>query len=184
MNKSMQRSSPWKQTSVIVVVAISMLALVSFFMFPSSTAPSVLGSGTGIVHIVMFEYKEDAKAAEVTDVNAKMLALKDNCVHPRTRKPYVRMGAGGKQNSPEGLTVGALLPPSPYESHHVSEQVVRNYVDENSQGGVQYIFVMEFANEEDRAYYLDKDPVHVAFKSSIGGVIKKVQVVDFVPGVF
>ncbi|CAL3973095.1 hypothetical protein PZA11_005419 [Diplocarpon coronariae] len=155
MNKSMQRSSPWKQTSVIVVVAISMLALVSFFMFPSSTAPSVLGSGTGIVHIVMFEYKEDAKAAEVTDVNAKMLALKDNCVHPRTRKPYVRMGAGGKQNSPEGLT-----------------------------GGVQYIFVMEFANEEDRAYYLDKDPVHVAFKSSIGGVIKKVQVVDFVPGVF
>ncbi|PBP17627.1 hypothetical protein BUE80_DR011591 [Diplocarpon rosae] len=155
MNKLMQRASPWKQTSVIVVVAISILALVSLFTFPSRTVPSILGGKKGIMHIVMFEYKEGAKPAEVQEANARMLALKDKCVHPITKTPYVRMGMGGRQNSPEGLT-----------------------------GGVQYIFLIEFANEEDRAYYLDKDPVHVAFKSSIGGVVEKVQVVDFVPGVF
>ncbi|PBP19539.1 hypothetical protein BUE80_DR009760 [Diplocarpon rosae] len=163
MNKSMQRASPWKQTSVIVVVAIGILALLSLFTFPSPPAPSVLGGNKGIMHIVMFKYKEGAKQVDVEEVNARMLALKENCVHPITKKPYVRMGMGGRQNSPEGLT---------------------NHVDEKGQGGIEYIFLIEFANEEDRAYYLDKDPVHVAFKSSIGGVVEKVQVVDFVPGVF
>jgi hypothetical protein len=52
------------------------------------------------------------------------------------------------------------------------------------QGGMTHIFVVEFANEEDRAYYLEKDPVHLAFVKSIGGVVKNAQVVDFTPGVF
>ena len=47
-----------------------------------------------------------------------------------------------------------------------------------------HIFVVEFVNEEDRAYYLEKDPAHLAFVKSIGGVVKNAQVVDFNPGVF
>jgi hypothetical protein len=43
---------------------------------------------------------------------------------------------------------------------------------------------VEFENDDDRMYYLDKDPAHLAFKKSIGAVVKKVQVVDFSPGVF
>jgi hypothetical protein len=44
--------------------------------------------------------------------------------------------------------------------------------------------VVELDNEEDRNYYLEKDPAHLAFVKSIGGVVKKAQVVDFTPGVF
>ena len=47
-----------------------------------------------------------------------------------------------------------------------------------------HIFVVEFEKEEDRTYYLEKDPVHLAFVKSIGGVVKNAQVVDFTPGVF
>jgi hypothetical protein len=53
-----------------------------------------------------------------------------------------------------------------------------------AQGGMTHIFVVEFANEEDRTYYLEKDPVHLGFVKSIGGVVKNAQVVDFTPGVF
>lgn len=53
-----------------------------------------------------------------------------------------------------------------------------------SKGGLTHIFVMELENEEDRKYYLEKDPAHLAFVKSIGGVVKKAQVVDFTPGVF
>lgn len=35
-----------------------------------------------------------------------MLALKDNCIHPETKKPYIKTGQGGKDNSPEGKQVG------------------------------------------------------------------------------
>jgi hypothetical protein len=37
----------------------------------------------------------------------EMLALKDNCVHPETKQPYVKTGRGGKDNSPEGRQVGS-----------------------------------------------------------------------------
>ncbi|KAN0089223.1 stress responsive A/B barrel domain protein [Hyaloscypha variabilis] len=110
----------------------------------------------GIVHIVMFEFKEEATAAEITDTCNRMLALKDQCLHPTSKTPYVKSGIGGKENSPEVIV----------------------------QGGMTHIFVVEFANEEDRAYYLEKDPVHLAFVKSIGGVVKNAQVVDFTPGVF
>ena len=102
-----------------------------------------------------------------------MLALKDQCLHPTSKTPYVKSGVGGKQNSPEGKTVSVsslLL----YETGFISA----------FQGGMTHIFVVEFANEEDRTYYLEKDPVHLAFVKSIGGVVKKAQVVDFTPGVF
>lgn len=38
-----------------------------------------------------------------------MLALKDNCIHPETKQPYVKTGKGGKDNSPEGRQA-SLLP--------------------------------------------------------------------------
>lgn len=41
-----------------------------------------------------------------------MLALKDNCVHPQTKKPYLKMAMGGMDNSPEGKQVSYLDHPS------------------------------------------------------------------------
>lgn len=42
----------------------------------------------------------------------------------------------------------------------------------------------EFENEADRKYYLENDPAHLAFVESIGGIVAKAQVIDFIPGVF
>ncbi|PVH89670.1 stress responsive A/B barrel domain-containing protein [Cadophora sp. DSE1049] len=109
----------------------------------------------GIIHIVMFEFKEEVTAEEVASVCNRMLALKDNCLHPTTNTPYVKMAIGGKENSPEGIA-----------------------------GGITHAFIEEFENEEDRKYYLEKGPVHLAFVESVGPVVKKAQVVDFTPGVF
>ena len=44
--------------------------------------------------------------------------------------------------------------------------------------------MVEFESDEDREYYLKKDPVHLGFVKSLEGVIEKVTVVDYVPGVF
>ena len=51
---------------------------------------------------------------------------------------------------------------------------------------MSHIFVVEFEGEEDRKFYLEKDPEHLEFKTKVsaGGVVAGVQVVDFVPGVF
>jgi hypothetical protein len=52
------------------------------------------------------------------------------------------------------------------------------------QNGITHVFVSEFENEEDRAYYITKDPAHLAFVQSLAGVVEKAQAVDFTPGVF
>jgi hypothetical protein len=44
--------------------------------------------------------------------------------------------------------------------------------------------VSYFENEEDRKYYLEQDPAHMAFVKSLEGVIQKLRVVDFSPDVF
>lgn len=43
--------------------------------------------------------------------------------------------------------------------------------------------MIEFESEEDRKYYLEQDPAHLAFVQSIGAVVERIQVVDFTPGV-
>lgn len=45
-------------------------------------------------------------------VNERMLALKNNCVHPETKEPYVKSSIGGKDNSPEGYQVRPCAPAS------------------------------------------------------------------------
>lgn len=53
-----------------------------------------------------------------------------------------------------------------------------------TQGGFSHGFICEFDNEEDRNYYLEKDPAHLAFVKSLDGVIQNARVVDFEPGKF
>ena len=52
------------------------------------------------------------------------------------------------------------------------------------QGAFSHGFVSHFANEEDRMYYLEKDPAHKAFVKSLDGIIEHVRVVDYTPGVY
>ena len=63
---------PSKQT-VLVVSLISYIAIISFFRFPFSNSsplkPPVTNSKmVHIVHIVMFEFKEEATVKEIADV--------------------------------------------------------------------------------------------------------------------
>lgn len=115
----------------------------------------IMTDGMAIIHIVMFEFQPLAPLEDIQSVCDRMLALKDNCIHPESKKPYIKMGMGGKDNSPEG-----------------------------QQNGITHIFVSEFENEKDREYYLKEDPTHLAFVKSLADVVSKAQVVDFTPGVF
>jgi len=108
-----------------------------------------------IVHIVLFQFKPTVEEATVKDVSQRMLGLRQKCLHPTSNQPYIKASVGGKDNSPEGQS-----------------------------GGLSHGFVVEFDNEEDRDYYLKKDPAHLAFVKSLDGIIESVRILDFVPGVF
>jgi len=111
-----------------------------------------------IMHIVLFEFKPTVSHAQVEDfyyqVCHRMLALSSKCLHPTSQQPYVKGHGGGRNNSPEGLA-----------------------------GGYSHAFISEFQNDDDRRYYLEKDPAHLEFVSSLEGLVQNVKVVDFEPGV-
>ncbi|TVY19039.1 hypothetical protein LARI1_G002055 [Lachnellula arida] len=120
-----------------------------------------------IVHIVLFEFKPTTEGAVIHDVCKRMLALRENCIHPTTKKPYILDSSGGRDNSPEGHQVGSSLPPYP-----------------NPGGAFSHGFVVHFASEEDRRYYLEEDPAHLGFVKSLDGIIQNVRIVDYEPGKF
>ncbi|KAI9773723.1 MAG: hypothetical protein M1839_002021 [Geoglossum umbratile] len=126
-----------------------------------------------IVHIVLFEFNPSATPEAIQDVCQRMLALKDQCIHPTTNKPYLKSSIGGRDNSPEELQVSIY-----------GLSVGSNTDLAMSQRGMTHAFIVEFENEADRNYYINGDPVHRAFVSSLGYVVARVQVLDFVPGAF
>ncbi|TVY51915.1 hypothetical protein LSUE1_G009722 [Lachnellula suecica] len=121
-----------------------------------------------LVHIVLFEFKPSTESAVIHDVCKRMLALRQNCIHPTTKQPYILDSSGGRDNSPEGHQVGS--PPPLCNTYPL--------------GAFSHGFVSHFANEEDRRYYLEEDPAHLAFVKSLEGVIQNVRVVDYEPGTF
>lgn len=103
--------------------------------------------------------------------------MKDQCIHPTSQKSYILSAIGGKDNSPEGLQV----------CDHVSAKGLleqdRDLVN-TQQGVFTHTWVLEFASKADRDYYIADDPAHKAFGSSLTGIVQKVMVMDFAPGVF
>ncbi|ORY12984.1 stress responsive A/B barrel domain-domain-containing protein [Clohesyomyces aquaticus] len=108
-----------------------------------------------LTHIVLFQFKFSANADDIKTVSQQMLALRDNCIHPTSKKPYIKSASGGTDNSQEGF-----------------------------QNGITHVFVMEFESAEDRDYYVNDDPLHDEFKSFAGQFLEKAQVIDFTNGVF
>jgi hypothetical protein len=47
-----------------------------------------------------------------------------------------------------------------------------------------HAFILKFYSKEDRDYYVNDDPAHLAFKEAVTPVQESVQVVDFLDGVF
>jgi len=108
-----------------------------------------------IVHIVLLEFKPTIHEKAVEETCKRLLGLKDKCIHPTTKKPYILHSVGGRDNSPEGHQVG----------------------------GYSHGFVLHFESREDRRYYLEEDPEHLAFIKSLVDVVQHRRIVDFEPGV-
>ncbi|KAK4250128.1 stress responsive A/B barrel domain-containing protein [Corynascus novoguineensis] len=108
-----------------------------------------------VTHIVLFQFRADAEPEAVKAAVDRFRSLKDNCIHPTSKTPYILSLKCGKDNSPEGL-----------------------------QNGMTHGFVVEFASAEDRDYYVTTDPVHQNFVKSIGDVLEKPVVLDFSDGVY
>ncbi|CAG8938043.1 unnamed protein product [Penicillium salamii] len=108
-----------------------------------------------ITHIVLFQFKLNAEEASIRDACNRMAALKDTCLHPSSKKPYIKSASGGKDNSPEG-----------------------------AQEGITHAFVVHFENAADRDYYVKIDPVHQEFVRSLDGLVERAQVIDFTDGIF
>ncbi|KAK8850610.1 hypothetical protein IAR55_004529 [Kwoniella newhampshirensis] len=107
-----------------------------------------------VYHIVAFKTSSPETIPQLTE---GFLNLPSVCLHPSTKKSYIKIAKGGKQVSTEG------------KDH-----------------GMQVCFIMEFESREDLAYYLDEDPVHEQFKQKAGkeyGVLDVVAM-DFVEGAY
>ncbi|OWZ30159.1 hypothetical protein LQV05_002847 [Cryptococcus neoformans] len=107
-----------------------------------------------IIHVVAFK---TATPSTIGPLTTSIKALKDNCINPRTGKPYILDLRGGKQISTEGLD-----------------------------RGMKVVFVMEFENDDDLQYYLYEDPAHDQFKKSAKGEWEAIDVIalDFSNGEF
>ncbi|KAF5685797.1 hypothetical protein FCIRC_3286 [Fusarium circinatum] len=87
-----------------------------------------------ITHTVLFQFKDNVDQKDITRTCDDFLQLKDLCIHPTSKKPYITSLQGGKDNSPEGM-----------------------------QNGITHGFVATFESAEDRDYYVKTDPAHQAF---------------------
>ena len=105
-----------------------------------------------------------------------MLNLRTQCIHPTSQEPYIRTSSGGRDNSPEGQQV-VILPRS------CTSPPLSSF-DRELQGGFSHGFVVEFENEDDRKYYLEKDPAHLSFVKSLDDIMQRARIVDYEPGVF
>ncbi|KAL2021714.1 hypothetical protein VTK56DRAFT_6657 [Thermocarpiscus australiensis] len=143
-----------------IFVAVACILSIFLFFDPigfasSSMANFAPGTTNTVTHVVLLQFKHDADPAAVDAVCANFLALKDNCLAPNSQHAYIKSMSGGRDNSPEGL-----------------------------QNGHTHAFVVQFANSDDRNYYVEQDPAHQAFKKDIEPLVEKVTVLDFTSGVF
>lgn len=138
-----------------------------------------------------------------------MLALRTACVAPATQQPYILDSTGGRDNSPEGHQVVLPLIPctlpflpcslsrlsllssticsfSPFLLLQEEEPRKTKLTTPRAfaKGAFSHAFVTHFRNVEDRRYYIEEDPAHLAFVRSLEGIVQNVRVVDYEPGVF
>ncbi|OCT52440.1 hypothetical protein CLCR_10945 [Cladophialophora carrionii] len=125
----------------------------------ASTSTSNLQPETitnSIIHIVHFRFYKDIPSSVRSSISRQFVALQTRCLHPVTRKPYIKAFTGGKDVSIENL----------HKGFHAA-------------------FVLEFGSPEDRDWYINSDPVHRGFGvDCLTGVVEDVMVVDFRRGEF
>ncbi|KAI1207847.1 dabb-domain-containing protein [Annulohypoxylon truncatum] len=108
-----------------------------------------------IYRILLLKFKALVPPDEDKAACQRILDFETNCIHPTSQKPYVKVLGGGKDNSLEGR-----------------------------QDGMTHAFILQFENDEDRKYHVEKDAAQLEFAASSRDIIEKAQVIDFAPGVF
>ncbi|KAF5563954.1 stress responsive A B barrel domain-containing protein [Fusarium phyllophilum] len=103
----------------------------------------------GINRVVQFQFKADTSSDAIDKVSAKIQEMRDKCLHPDSKKPYIQRVQGDADSAPEGL-----------------------------QQGITHAFVIQFDIPEDRDYYALKDPAHLAVVAELGPLVEKVQIID------
>ncbi|KAK4173752.1 stress responsive A/B barrel domain-containing protein [Triangularia setosa] len=144
-------------------IIIALFCILSVFLFfdPIGFASTMNhhlappGSTTTVTHIVLFKFKPNVDAGAVDVACAQILSLKEICLAPNSQHTYIKSITGGRDNSPEQL-----------------------------QNGMTHAFVVQFENTDDRNYYVEQDPAHLAFKKKIERLVEKVTVLDYINGVF
>jgi hypothetical protein len=107
-------------------------------------------------------FKSEAPTSTQQALISTFQALAQLCIHPETKKPYIKSFKAGRQNSPEEWTKGlelvfviefeVRLSSSPLSSLPVdSLEGFRDRCDTDEQ------------NIEDRDYYINEDPAHRDF---------------------
>ncbi|KAL7268119.1 hypothetical protein RUND412_009270 [Rhizina undulata] len=105
-----------------------------------------------ITHIVCFQYRNDIPYEEMVRHFESFLALKEKCVKPDGGRYLKSMKAG------------------------------KNISKENFSRGMTHGFVLEFECQADLDYYINKDPVHVAFAKEAAPLLANTLVVDITDG--
>jgi Stress responsive A/B Barrel Domain len=95
-----------------------------------------------ITHIVLFKYSSSISWIDLEEHFKEFTAFRTTCLKPNG-KPYM-----------------------------ISMQMGKNHSWEPYSKGMTHAFILEFANAEDRDYYLLKDPVHHAFSAKAGPLIE------------
>ncbi|EFY99988.1 stress responsive A/B barrel domain protein [Metarhizium robertsii] len=108
-----------------------------------------------VVHVVLFQFKDGQTPDQRRDLCDKMLGLRSKCLHPASKRPYIKSSMGGLDRSIEGC-----------------------------QHGSTHAFVVEFESEQDRDYYVNEDPAQASFVLEVLQKLDKATILDFSPGVF
>ncbi|KAI1769841.1 stress responsive A/B barrel domain protein [Hypoxylon cercidicola] len=109
----------------------------------------------GVFHVVQFKFNSGLSEQRLKEICDRVLALRQQCIHPTTRQPYIKVIYGGKENPIEGM-----------------------------QDGHTHTFIVEFDSVADRDYYAVKDPAHRECVQYLGTVVAQIHIVDFVDGVY
>jgi len=94
-----------KQNTYSLLLLFLIVGILYFTIF--STGASITAT-MPLTHTVLFQFKTEANPVDVKAAVARFLALKETCVHPTSKRPYILSLQGGKDNSPEGLQVRKL----------------------------------------------------------------------------
>ncbi|EXK24795.1 hypothetical protein FOMG_18504 [Fusarium oxysporum f. sp. melonis 26406] len=59
----------------------------------------------GINRVVQFQFKPDTGSDAIEKVSAKIQEMREKCLHPESKQPYIQSIQGGADSAPEGLQI-------------------------------------------------------------------------------